>query len=126
LSDEDAMKEQAKDPLFTTKGIILLALYGCIYAKIMFSMDPEWVGWAGPMALGALYVPNQPPPLGLPPKAVFEMGSLVSLLSLLFLGIIGIVRKERSIGVWPWFEAWLKKQGAARRRDSARMFMGGN
>ena len=120
------MKEQAKDPLFTTKGIILLALYGCIYAKAIFSMDPEWVGWAGPMALGALYVPNQPPPLDIPPKAVFEMCSFLSLLSLLFLGIITIVRKEKSFGVWSRFEAWLKKQCAARRRDSARMFMGGN
>ena len=120
------MKERSEDPIFTANGILLGALYGLTIAVILFSMDPEWVGWAGPMAFGALYVPNQPPPLGLPPKAVFEMGSLVSLLSLLFLGIIGIVRKEKSIGVWPWFEAWLKKQGATRRRDLARMFMGGN
>ncbi len=93
------MKEQPEDPLFTTKGIIMGAVYGCIYAAIIFSMDPEWVGWAGPMALGALYVPNTPPPLFSDPAAALEMGSWFSLLSLVMLVLVSVIREEESFGL---------------------------
>ncbi len=103
------MKEEPEDPLFTTRGIILWALYGCIYAAIIFSMDPEWVGWAGPIAAGALYVPNPPPPLFNDPKAAFEMGSLVNMLSLLVLVLVSVIRGEEPFGLWSFFKALLKK-----------------
>jgi hypothetical protein len=104
------MKDEPEDPLFTTKGVILLALYGCIFAKLIFSMDPEWVGWAGPMALGALYVPNPPPPLFSDPKAAFEMCSLFYMVSALVLVFVSVIRGEEPFGLWSWFKAWLKKQ----------------
>ena len=108
------MKEQPEDPLFTMRGIILWALYGCIYAAIIFSMDPEWVGWAGPMALGALYVPNPPPPVFSDPRAAFEMGSWVSVLSLLVLVLVSVIREEEPFGLWSLFKAWLKKPACGR------------
>jgi hypothetical protein len=103
------MKDQSEDPLFTTKGVILGVLYGCIYAAIIFSMDPEWVGWAGPMAFGALYVPNPPPPLFSDPRAAFEMSCCASLLSLLALVLVSVIREEEPFGLWSLFKVWLKK-----------------
>ena len=33
-----------------------------IYSSILFSLDPEWVGWAAPLAFGgALYAAGPPP-----------------------------------------------------------------
>jgi hypothetical protein len=103
------MKAEVEDPVFTTKGIILCALYGSVYAALIFSMDPEWVGWAGPMALGALYVPNSPPPLFSDPRAAFQMGSWVSVLSLVVLVLVSVIREEEPFGLWSLFKAWLKK-----------------
>ena len=76
------MKNHTEERIFTKKGLAISLLFYSIYAVILFSIDPKWVGWAGPMDLGALYVPNSPPPLFSDPQAAFQMGSLFSLLSL--------------------------------------------
>lgn len=97
---EPRRKERPEEPIFTAKGVLLLAIYGAVYAAIIFSMDPEWVGWAGPMVFGALYVPNPPPPLFRDPRAALEMGSWMSLLALLALVLVSVIRGEKPLGFW--------------------------
>ena len=56
------MKNHTEERIFTKKGLAISLLFYSIYAVILYSLDPGWVGWTGPMILGALYVPNSPPP----------------------------------------------------------------
>ncbi len=117
------MKKRAKkregDPLFTIKGLVIGAILFSLYAVILFSLDPEWVMWAGPMALGALYVPNQPPPLFTRPETVFQMASLFSLLNLAVLFLVAMLRGEAPLA-WPrWLKTWLKEQFGIRAGSSA-------
>ncbi len=98
------MKDPAEEPLFTIKGLVLGAALFSIYAVLLFSMDPEWVGWAGPMALGALYVPNSPPPLFSSPQQAFQMGFVFGVLNLLTLVLVSVIRGEL-----PFHFAWLSR-----------------
>ncbi len=104
------MKQQSDDPIFTTKGVLLGGSFLIVNALIVFSMDPEWVAWAGPMAMGALYVPNQPPPLFSQPEVVFQMASTLSWLALSVLVALGIFLGEAPFGFLHWLKAWLKEQ----------------
>lgn len=56
------MAVSAKDPVFTTKGWIAYGIMCVVYATILFSMDPEWVAWAGPLVFGGSLVAQDPPP----------------------------------------------------------------
>jgi hypothetical protein len=56
------MKESAKDPLFTLDGVLLWAIYAVVCAAILFSLDPEWVAWAAPLAFGGSLYAADPPP----------------------------------------------------------------
>jgi len=108
------MKEPGKSPaqeaLFPTKALVIGAFFFFIYSVILFSLDPEWVAWAGPVALGALYVPNQPPPLFAHPETAFKMGFLFSVLSLLALVGAAVIRNEAPFKWWNWLKARLRAQ----------------
>lgn len=56
------MGTPAKDPLFTTRGWIAYGIMSVLYVAILFSLDPEWVAWAGPLAFGGSLVAQDPPP----------------------------------------------------------------
>ena len=101
------MKDDAKEPLFTAKGWAAIAVMGCVYAAILFSMDPEWVAWAAPLAFGgALYAPAPPPAsahLSFPGR-VMSMAYLFSVGSLFALALLAeAAGKSRSA----WLH-WLK------------------
>ena len=101
------MKDDAKEPLFTAQGWAAVAVMGCVYAAILFSLDPEWVAWAAPLAFGgALYAPG-PPPASVQlwsPGDVMPMAYLFSVGSLLALALLGeAAGKSRS--AW---SHWLK------------------
>ena len=56
------MENQPEEKVFTAKGVMITVLYFSIYGVILFSLDPDWIMWAVPMVMGALYVPDPPPP----------------------------------------------------------------
>lgn len=101
------MKDHSKEPIFTAKGWAALALLGCVYAAILFSMDPEWVAWAAPLAFGgALYAPG-PTPACVQlwfPGHVMSMAYLFSVGSLLALALLAdTAGKSRSVW-WHWLK----------------------
>ncbi len=104
------IERQPRERLFTVKGLVLGTLLSGIYAVVLFSTDPEWVAWAGPMAMGALYVPNTPPPLFAHPEAAFEMASRLSALSLTALVVLTVFRRETPLGWWSSLKTWFRKQ----------------
>lgn len=57
-----AVKDPANDPLFTLNGVLLWTLYAVVCALILFSLDPEWVAWAAPLAFGGSLYASDPPP----------------------------------------------------------------
>lgn len=105
------MNNHTEERIFTKKGVAIFLLFYSIYGVILFSIDPEWVAWAGPMVLGALYVPNSPPPLFSDPKAAFQMASLCSLLSLAALMILTLIRGEVQVGWMSWLKPRLRSKG---------------
>jgi hypothetical protein len=56
------MKDRAKDPLFTLNGVLLWTIYAVVCASILFSLDPQWVAWAAPLAFGGSLYAFDPPP----------------------------------------------------------------
>lgn len=56
------MKDSAKDPLFTVNGVLLWTIYAVVCASILFSLDPQWVAWAAPLAFGGSLSAADPPP----------------------------------------------------------------
>jgi hypothetical protein len=101
------LKDDAKEPLFTAKGWAAVALVGCVYAAIYFSMDPEWVAWAAPLAFGGALYPTGPAPASLQlsfPGQVMPMAYLFSVAALFALALLaGSAGRPRSV----WLH-WLK------------------
>ena len=114
------MKAQAEEPLFTTKGLLLGGIFFSIYAAILFSMDPAWVMWAAPMAMGALYVPDPPPPLFAHPEDAFQMSFVASLVSLLALAVVTVVRGEVPFRLFLWLNARWRERFAGGVAASSR------
>lgn len=56
------MKDPDNDPLFTVNGVLLWTVYAVVCASILFSLDPEWVAWAAPLAFGGSLYASDPPP----------------------------------------------------------------
>ncbi len=116
------MKNPGAEPLFTMKALVVGGVLYSIYGVILFSMDPEWVAWAGPMALGgALYVPDPPPALFSSPQEAFQMASLFSLLSLFTLGLLIVLRGEPRLGWLSWLKAALingRRKGLAKAQNA--------
>jgi len=80
------------EPLFTFKELLVYVALCSVYAAILFSLDPEWVGWAGPLALGGALCATDPPP-GPPvlssPDEAFATASIFSVLSFVCLLLAG-------------------------------------
>lgn len=105
------MRNHTEERIFTKKGLAIGLLLYSIYGVILFSIDPEWVGWAGPMIFGALYVPNSPPPLFPDPKAAIQTASLFSLLSLAVLLLLMPMVGEVRFGWLSWLKARVRNGG---------------
>ncbi len=121
MQKRSGVKKPGEEPLFPMKAVIVgLALF-LIYARILFSLDPEWVMWAGPMVLGgALYVPNPPPDLSSSPQEVFQMASFISLFSLFTVGLLIVLRGEPRLGWLSWLKAAIKgrRKGLAKAQNA--------
>lgn len=95
------MGAASDEPLFTPNEWLIVASLWVIYAVVLLSMDPEWVGWAAPLAFGGALVAADPPPIALfsaSPREIFETASFMSLFSLLALGLLMVIRGEPGIG----------------------------
>jgi hypothetical protein len=99
------MDHSPNEPLFTPKEWLIVLSVWFVFAATVFSMDPEWIGWAAPLVFGGALVATGPPPnsmLSTPPREVFEPAFLVSLLSIAVLELLQVHRGE------PWL-GWLGK-----------------
>jgi len=115
------VKNSGEQPLFTLKGLLAGAVLFSVYGVILFSLDPEWVGWAGPLVFGgALYAADPPPPLFSSPEEALQMSSLFSLLSFFILGLIIAIRGERNLAWLSWLRAGLAGLWKARNHLRSR------
>jgi hypothetical protein len=119
------MRDRSEEPLFTMGAALLTAVIFAIYGAVLLSLDPDWVLWAGSMAMGSLYVPEPAPRLLDDPRRALEIGSglcllgLVALLGLMVLA--GDVVYDRLNAVKVWWHGWV----CARSRGQARWSDGG-
>jgi len=97
------MDPSPKEPLFTRKELLLIVSLWVLYGAAILSMDPEWVGWAGPLISGGALVATDPPPFPVfraSPREVFGAASFVSLLSLATLSLVSFLRGEPLLGLF--------------------------
>lgn len=95
------MGHTSKEPLFTPKELLLVASLGVCYAAVIFSMDPEWVAWAAPVAFGGALTAAGPPPtpeFSAPPGEFFAGASYLSVMSLAALSVLAFLRREPGLG----------------------------
>ena len=115
------VERPAKEPLFTTKELVAFGVMAIVYTAILFSLDPEWVAWAAPLALGGALYAQDPPPafahLG-PPQQVFLTAYLYSMLSLLAIGVVTFIRHRQSFRSLSWLE--VKNKSMERLRSCLR------
>ena len=86
-------------------------MLGCVYAAIFFSLDPEWVAWAAPLAFGgALYAPGPAPQsfrLSVP-EHVIPTAYLFSLAELLALMLLAFSAEKSGLS---WIKQRLHRDG---------------
>lgn len=114
------MKNQPEERIFTKKGLLLGALFFSISAVLLLwatLVNPEWVMWAGLMTMGALYVPDPPPPLFDNPQEAFQIASLFSLLSLFTLVFLMVVMGEVRFGWLSRLKAQLRERLSQEARE---------
>lgn len=115
------MEKPAREPLFTTKELLAFGLMAIVYSAILFSLDPEWVAWAAPLAFGGALYAQDPPPASVhlgSPQQVFQAAYLYSILSLLAIGVVTFLRHRQSFRSLSWLE--VKNKSMARLRSSLR------
>jgi hypothetical protein len=116
------MGDPAKEPLCTVKELLVFGVFCVVYSSILFSLDPEWVGWAAPLVFGgALYAADPPPAsahLG-SPGDVFPMAYLCGVLSLFGIVLLTLVRDRRQ----PSWLLWFKTESQTWNIAKARRFL---
>lgn len=70
------------------RSVIVGALLLTAYGLLLFSLGPEWVMWAGSMAMGVLYLPDLTPPIVEGTCLAVRMAFLSGLLTLFALAIL--------------------------------------
>lgn len=115
------MGNPEKDPLCTVKEVLVFGLICVVYSSILFSLNPEWVGWAAPLVFGGALYAAEPPPasahLG-SPADVLVMAYLFGLLSLFAIVLLKVVRDRRRLNWLSWLKAKSESGSIARARSS--------
>ncbi len=102
------MGDLAKEPLCTLNELLGFAVICVVYGSILFSVDPEWVGWAAPLVFGGALYAGDPPPasahLG-SPRDLLLTAYLCQVVSLLGIVLVALVIDKRPLN---WL-SWLKR-----------------
>ncbi len=102
------MGDPAKEPLCTVKELLAFGVICVVYSSILFSLDPEWVSWAAPLAFGGALYTADPPPASAhldSPHDVLPMAYLCDALSLLGIVLLALVHDRRHLSWLGWFKA---------------------
>ena len=122
------MGNSEKEPLCTVKELLAFGVFCVVYSSILFSLDPEWVGWAAPLVFGgALYAADPPPAsahLDSPPH-VFPTAYLCYVLSLLGIVLLTLVREKRHLSWRWWFKVELESGSIGKVRRFLRSTLAG-
>ena len=116
------MKDPENDPLFTVNGILLFVVVGIVYGLILFSLDPEWVAWAAPLAFGGSLYASDPPPASAQlalPRDVLPWAYLYGCLALFAIVLLNLVQDRQHLD---WL-SWLKAQSEYGRVTKVRRFL---
>ena len=108
--------------MFTGKEWLLIVSLWVFYAGALFSMDPQWVAWAAPIAFGGALVATAPPAsvaLSTPPRQVMADAVFISVLSVAALTFLAFLRGESGLLLPARLERLLK---AGRRSRIFRAF----
>ena len=101
------MGNPEKEPLCTVKELLVFGVICIVYSSIIFSLDPEWVGWAAPLVFGGSLYAADPPPasahLG-STSHVFLMAYLYGVLSLFGIVLLTLARSSRHLSWLRWFK----------------------
>ncbi len=101
------MGDPEKEPLCTVKELLVFGVFCVVYSSILFSLDPEWVGWAAPLVFGGALYAADPPPASAhldSPQHVFPTAYLCYALSLLGIVLLTLVQDKRQPSWLLWFK----------------------
>jgi len=77
------------------RDLPIIAALLFLYGVLLFSLDPEWVQWAGAMSIGVLYTGDMlPPAIFSQPLEAVRMASLSGLLTLCALALLLDILEE--------------------------------
>lgn len=117
------MGDPAKEPLCTRNELLGFAVICVVLSSTLFSMDPEWVGWAAPIVFGGALYAGDPPPasahLG-SPQDVLLTAYLCYVVSLFAIVLVALVRENRHLNWLSWFKRVAEKGNIARARSFLR------
>jgi hypothetical protein len=112
-----------KEPLCTVKELLVFGVICIVYSLILFSLDPEWVGWAAPLVFGGALYSADPPPasahLG-SPHDVFPMAYMYGFLSLFGIELLNMVKDRRHLTWLFWLKAESESGSVAKVRSFLR------
>lgn len=114
------MADPEKEPLCTVKELLVFAVVCVVYSSILFSLDPEWVGWAAPLAFGGSLYAADPPPASAHlavPRDVFPVAYLYGCLTLFGIMLLSLIRNRRHLNWLPWLKAESERGSIAKLRS---------
>jgi len=120
------MGHSSKEPLFTPKEWLLVISLWLFYVVAIFSMDPEWVGWAAPLALGGALTATGPPPVpafSASPEETIAAAAFLSLFSLAAVALLAFLRREPGLGWFTWLGGSIKAMRRTRLAHSLHEMM---
>lgn len=113
------MADPEKEPLCTVKGLLLFAVVCVVYSSILFSLDPEYVGWAAPLVFGGSLYASDPPPasahLALPGD-VLPAAYLYGCLALVVIMFLNLVQNRQHLNWLSWLKTASEHGSVARLR----------
>jgi hypothetical protein len=113
------MADTEKDPLCTVDELLVFGVICIVYCAILFSVDPEWVGWAAPLAFGGALYAADPPPASAnfgSPQDVIVLAYLYGLVSLLGISLLPRVEGTSHFSWLSWLKAESESGSIARVR----------
>lgn len=110
-----------KEPLCTLKELVVFAVICVVYCSIFFSLDPQWVCWAAPLAFGGSLYAGDPPASAhfSSPHDVLVIAYLFDALCLLAVVLVALIRGRCHLD---WL-TWLKSETESKSISKALSFL---